>query len=400
MRKIILSCSLVLVAVLMLMAPMTASAQGESATMMVPAGYRTIDVEFQGFDNVSMEDGNLSLTVNGAVDVSDVITLIDDQLAYGGSVEESCTTRMRWVPGTTRIAGASGSTLNLQSTLALAQRSCEPTMSMYTTSEHDVSYSVSIAGSMVSDLTLSIDVSSVAGLDGSSSISAGRLDQIVDANINPVQDFARAVIKQVQAAACLDTAEVSISPLAFSSDGSLSLGVNASGDLNDMSRCVLLDNIGAGMSLITDTSILPLLLSDLEPDTVTSMVAGALAGEFMSVGAYVEMVAADLADDTWRALVVEALSSPTIQEIIMAGMGDMIPAELATSLFSDAAREQIWGELILMDVNPDTLEALVVTMVGPGDGDESNDADLVNDLISQIQPGTIALALARLLTLG
>ena len=397
MRKIILSCSLVLVAVLMLMAPMTASAQGESATMMVPAGYRTIDVEFQGFDNVSMEDGNLSLTVNGSVDVSDVITLIDDQLAYGGSVEESCTTRMRWVPGTTRIAGASGSTLNLQSTLALAQRSCEPTMSMYTTSEHDVSYSVSIAGSMVSDLTLSIDVSSVAGLDGSSSISAGRLDQIVDANINPVQDFARAVVKQVQAAACLGTAEVSISPLAFSSDGSLSLGVNASGDLNDMSRCVLLDdNTGAEMSLVTDTSILPLLLGDLEPDTVTSMVAGALAGEFMSVGDYIGMVAADLADDTWRALVVEALSTQVIQEVVMAGMGDMIPAELAASLFSDAALEQIWGELILMDVNPDTLEALVLALVS----DTGSEGDLANDLISQIQPGTIALALARLLTLG
>ena len=397
MRKIILSCSLVLVAVLMLMAPMTASAQGESATMMVPAGYRTIDVEFQGFDNVSMEDGNLSLTVNGSVDVSDVITLIDDQLAYGGSVEESCTTRMRWVPGTTRIAGASGSTLNLQSTLALAQRSCEPTMSMYTTSEHDVSYSVSIAGSMVSDLTLSIDVSAVAGLDGSSSISAGRLDQIVDANINPVQDFARAVVKQVQAAACLGTAEVSISPLAFSSDGSLSLGVNASGDLNDMSRCVLLDdNTGAEMSLVTDTSILPLLLGDLEPDTVTSMVAGALAGEFMSVGDYIGMVAADLADDTWRALVVEALSTQVIQEVVMAGMGDMIPAELAASLFSDAALEQIWGELILMDVNPDTLEALVLALVS----DTGSEGDLANDLISQIQPGTIALALARLLTLG
>ncbi len=396
MRKITLSCSLVLVAVLMLVAPMTASAQGESATMTVPAGYRTIDVTFQGFNNVAMDDGNLSLTVNGAVDVSDVITLIDDQLAYGGSVEESCTTRMRWVPGTTRIMGASGSTLNLQSTLALAQRSCEPTMSMYTTSEHDVSYSVIIAGSMVSDLTLSIDVSSVAGLDSSSSISAGRLDQIVDANINPVQDFARVVAKTVQEAACLGTAEVSIAPLTFGADGSLSLGVNASGDLNDMSRCVLLDIDAETASLVTDTSILPLLLSDLEPDTVTSIVAGALAGDFMSVSAYVGMVAADLADDTWRAIVVEALSAQTVQDTVIAGMGDMVPAELAASLFSDAALEQIWGELILMDINPDTLEALVLAVVG-GTGGE---ADLINDLISQIQPGTIALALARLLTMG
>ncbi len=397
MRKIILSCSLVLVAALMLVMPTTAFAQSESdATLMVPAGYRTIDVEFQGFDNVSMEDGNLALTVNGAVDVSDVITLIDDQLAYGGSVEESCTTRMRWVPGTTRIVGASGSTLNLQSTLALAQRSCEPTMSMYTTSEHDVSYSVSISGSMISDLTLSIDVSSVAGLDASSSISAGRLDQIVDANINPVQDFARAVAKAVQSSACLETAAVSIAPLVFSADGSLSLGVNASGNLNDMSRCVLLDVDDATSSLVTGTSILPLLLGDLEPDTVTSIISGVLMGDFMSVGAYVGMVADDLADDTWRAIVMEALSSQTVQEVIVAGMGDMVPAELASSLFSDAAIEQIWGELILMDINPDTLKALVLA-VANGTGGE---AELANDLIGQIQPGTIALALARLLTMG
>ncbi len=396
MRKITLSCSLVLVAVLMLIAPMTVSAQSESATMMVPAGYRTIDVEFQGFDNVSMEDGNLSLTVNGAVDISDVITLIDDQLAYGGSVEESCTTRMRWVPGTTRIAGASGSTLNLQSTLALAQRTCEPTMSMYTTSEHDVSYAVSIAGSMISDLSVSIDVSSVAGLDSSSSISAGRLDQIVDANINPVQDFARAVARAVQAQDCLQTADVSISPLTFGADGSLSLGVNASGDLHDMSRCVLIDIDAETASLVMGTSIVPLLLGDLEADTVTSIVAGVLAGEFMSVDAYVGMVAADLADDTWRAIVVEALSSQAVQDTVMAGMGDMVPAELAASLFSDAALEQIWGALILQDINPDTLEALVMAVVG-GTGEE---AALANDLIGQIQPGTIAQALARLLTMG
>lgn len=396
MRKITLSCSLVLVAVLMLMAPMTVSAQSESATVVVPAGYRTIDVEFQGFDNVAMEDGNLSLTVNGAVDISDVITLIDDQLAYGGSVEESCTTRMRWVPGTTRIAGASGSTLNLHSTLALAQRSCEPTMSMYTTSEHDVSYAVSISGSTISDLTVSIDVSSVAGLDSSSSISAGRLDQIVDANINPVQDFARAVAGAVQMQDCLQTADVSISPLTFGADGSLSLGVHASGDLHDMSRCVLIDIDAETASLVMGTSIVPLLLSDLEADTVTSIVAGALAGEFMSVNAYVGMVAADLADDTWRAIVVEALSSQAIQDTVMAGMGDMVPAELAASLFSDAALEQIWGELILQDINPDTLEALVMAVVG-GTGEE---ASLANDLIGQIQPGTIALALARLLTMG
>ncbi len=396
MRKIVLSCSLVLVAVLMLVAPMTASAQSEAATVVVPAGYRTIDVEFQGFDNISMDKGNLSMTVNGMVDVSDVITLIDDQLAYGGSVEESCTTRMRWVPGMTRIVGASGSTLNLQSTLALAQRSCEPTMSMYTTSEHDVNYSVSISGSTVSDLTLSIDVSSVAGLDGSSSISAGRLDQIVDANINPVQDFARAVAKAVQAQECLDTTEVSIAPLTFRPDGSLSLGVHTSGDLNDMSQCVLIDIDDEMASLVTDTSILPLLLGDLESNTVTSVIASSLAGEFMSVGAYVGMVAADLADDTWRAIVVEALSAQAVQDIVTEGMGDTVPAELTEALFSDAALEQIWGEIILQDINPDTLEALVMAVVN-GTG---NQEELANDLIGQIQPGTIALALTRLLTIG
>ncbi len=394
MRKIMLSCSLVMVAVLMLIAPMTATAQTHSgASLMVPAGYRTVDVAFNGFDNISMEDGNLALTVNGSVDVSDVITLIDDQLAYGGSVEESCTTRMRWVPGTTRIVGASGSTLNLQSTLALAQRSCEPTMSMYTTSEHDVSYSVSISGSMVSDLTVSIDVSSVAGLDGSSSVSAGRLDQIVDANINPVQDWIRAVAKAVNTG-CLETASVSISPLTFGADGSLNLGVNASGDLGHMSQCVLIDDATA--SLVTGTGILPLLLGDLEPDTVTSILSGILVGEFMSVGSYVSMVAEDLADDTWRAIVVEALSSSTVQDIVMAGMGDMVPAGLAESLFSDAALEQIWGDLILQDINPDTLKALVLAVANGSGGEEA----LVNDLIGQIQPGTIALALARLLTMG
>ena len=395
MRRILLPCSLVLVAVLMLVAPMTATAQSDSgASMMVPAGYRSIDVELHGFDNISMEDGTLALTLNGAVDVNDVITLIDDQLAYGGSVEESCTTRLRWVPGTTSIVGASGGTLNLQSTLGLAQRACEPTMSMYTTSEHDVSYSVSISGTMVSDLSVSVDVSSIAGLDGSSSISAGRLDQIVDANINPVQDYVRAVARAVNSVPCLGTAAVSISPLNFGADGSLSLGVNASGDLNDMARCIIIDSDTA--NLVTGTGILPLLLGDLEPSTVTSILDGVLTGNFMSVGAYVGMVSGDLADDTWRAIVVEALSSETVQGVIMAGMGDMVPAELAASLFSEAALEQIWGDLILQDINPDTLEALVLA-VANGSGDVGA---LSNDLISQIQPGTIALALARLLTMG
>lgn len=393
MRKYLMPVALLMVAVLALVAPASASAMGHGAQLVVPAGYRTIDVEFLGFDNVTMDDGNLSLTVNGVVDVNDVITLIDDQLAYGGSVEESCTTRMRWVPGTTQIVGASGGTLNLQSTLALAQRTCEPNMSMYTTSEHDVSYSLMISGSMVSDLSLAVDVSSVAGLDGSSSITAGRLDQIVDANINPVQDWARAVAKAVNTG-CLATADVSISPLEFGADGSLNMGVTASGDLGHMSQCIIFDDDMT--SLVTGTDILPLLLNDLEPGTVTGILAGVLAGEFMSVGSYVEMVAGDLGDDTWRAIVVEALSSSTVQGMITAGMGDMIPAELAASLFSDAALEQIWGDLILMDINPDTLEALVVAVAN---GDPVQ-ADISNELISQIQPGTIALALARLLTLG
>lgn len=395
MRRILLPCSLVLVAVLMLVAPMTASADSHSgSSMMVPAGYRTIAVELHGFDNVSMDDGTLSLTVNGAVDVNDVITLIDDQLAFGGSVEESCTTRLRWVPGTTRIVGASGGTLNLQSTLGLAQRSCEPTMSMYTTSEHDVSYSVTVSGSMVSDLSVSVDVSSIAGLDGSSSISAGRLDQIVDANINPVQDYIRIVAKAVNSLPCLGSAAVSISPLSFDADGGLSVGVNASGDLNDMAQCIIIDSDTA--NLVTGTDILPLLLGDLEPGTVISVLDGVLHGQFMSVGEYVGLVAGDLADDTWRAIVVEALSSESVQGVIMAGMGDMIPAELAASLFSDAALEQIWGDLILQDINTDTLEALVLA-IASGTGDVNA---LSGDLINQIQPGTIALALARLLTMG
>lgn len=390
MRKYLLPLALVMAAVMMWTAPMTASA----AEIVVPAGYRTVNVDFTGIDNVSMsDDGTLSLRVNGTVNVNDVIRLIDDQLAFGGSVEESCTTRMRWVPGTTQIMGASGGTLNLQSTLALAQRTCEPSMSMYTTSEHAVDYSIDIAGSTIDDLTLSLDVSAIAGMDMDSSLSAARLDQIADANINPVQEWSRGIAKAIQTG-CLATADVGVSPVEFSADGSMSVGITAAGNLADMSRCVVLDSAIA--DLATGTSVVALILSDLQADTIASIVDGAMMGHIMPVDSYIGMVAGDLADETWKAIVVEALSLDFVQETVMGGMGDMVPPEMADLLFSDVALEQIWGELLLSDISADTLEALVMA-VASGTGDVNA---LSGELIGQIQPATIALALARLLTLG
>lgn len=393
MRKFLVLYSAVLAAILMMAAPMTVHAMGHGAHLMVPAGYRTINVEYTGIDNISMMDGTLGLRVNGVVDVNDVITLIDDQLAYGGSVEESCTTRMRWVPGSTRVVSASGSTLNLQSTLALAQRTCEPSMSMYTTSEHAVDYSISVSGSGIDDLRLDLDVSSIAGLSPDSSLSAGRLDQIADANINPVQDWIRAVAKFYQSG-CLETADVSISPLTFSGDGSVTVGVNAAGNLAHMAQCVIVPSEFS--DLVTGTDVLPLILGDVQPATVVSILDGVFMAQAMSVQDYVTTVADDLADNTWKAIVVEALSVEFVQQQVMGGMGDMIPMELSAQLFSDAALEQIWGDLLLNDISADTLKGLVLALTS-GMGDVNA---LAGDLMSQVQPSTIALALARLLTMG
>lgn len=394
-RALLLPIVLVMVSVIMLAAPATAfGASAEMGhSMDIPAGYRTVGVNFDGIDNVMMDGSNLSFRINVAVDVNDVIALIDDQLAYGGSVEESCTTRMRWVPGSTSIVGADGGSLNLQSTLAVATRACEPTMSMYTTSQHVVDYTISVSGSGIDDLDVSLDVNSVAGLPEGSSLSAARLDQIADANIDPVAGWVKGVAKAFQIG-CLATADVQLNPFTFSADGSATAGVVPSGDLASMAQCVVLPSELS--DLVTGTQVLPLVLNDLQPATVASIVTGAMMGEMMSVDGYISMVADDLADDTWRAMVVEALRVEAIQAVVVGGMGDMVPAQMAERLFSDAALEQVWGGVLLQDISADSLEALVLAMA-TGSGDVNA---LAGDLIGQIQPATIALALARLLTLG
>ncbi len=394
-RILLLPIALVLVTVLMVVAPVTAF--GASAQMghalEIPAGYRTVSVHFDGIDNVMMDGSNLSLRVNVALDVLDVIALIDDQLAYGGSVEESCTTRMRWVPGSTQIVGAEGGTLNLQSTLAVATRTCEPTMSMYATSEHVVDYTISVAGMGVDDLAIGLDVNSVAGLPEGSSLSAARLDQIADANIDPVTGWVKGWVKAFQTG-CLATADVKLDPFTFSPDGSVTVGVSPSGDLASMAECVVLPSELS--ELVTGTQVLPLILNDLQPTTVTSIITGVMMGEMMSLDGYIGMVADDLADDTWRAMVVEALRVEAIQNVVISGMGDMIPAEMAARLFSDAALEQVWGGVLLPAISADSLQDLVLALA-TGSGDVNA---LAGDLVGQIQPATIALALARLLTLG
>ncbi len=394
-RALLLPIVLVIVSVLMVVAPATtfgASAQMGHA-VEIPAGYRTVGVNFNSIDNVMMDGSNLSLRLNVTVDVNDVIALIDDQLAYGGSVEESCTTRMRWVPGSTNIVGAEGSTLNLQSTLAVATRTCEPTMSMYTTSEHVVDYMVAVTGMGIEDLALTVDVNSVAGLPEGSSLSAARLDQIADANIDPMTSWMRAVVQAFQTG-CLATTDVQMSPFTFSMDGEATISVSPSGDLASMSQCIMLPS---GMSeLVTGTQVLPLILNDLQPATVASIVKGVMMGEMMSMDNYIALVADDLADDTWRAMVIEALRVETIQNVVVSGLGDMVPAELVGRLFSDAALEQIWAGILLQDISADSLQDLVLALA-TGSGDINT---LANDLVGQIQPSTLVLALARLLTLG
>ena len=264
---------------------------------------------------------------------------------------------------------------------------------MYTTSDHAVDYSISISGSGIEDLRLDLDVSSIAGLGPDSSLSAGRLDQIADANINPVQDWIRAVAKFYQSG-CLETADVSLAPLTFSSDGSVTVGVNAEGNLAHMAQCVVVPSEFS--DLVTGTDVLPLILGDVQPATVVSILDGVFMAQAMSVQDYVTTVADDLADDTWKAIVVEALSVEFVQQQVMGGMGDMIPMELSAQLFSDEALDQIWGDLLLNDIRADTLKGLVLALTS-GMGDVNA---LAGDLMSQVQPSTIALALARLLTMG
>ncbi len=394
-RTLLLPVVLVMVAVLMMVGPPTAfgsSAQMGHA-MEIPAGYRTVSVNFDGIDNVMMDGSNLSLRINATVDVNDVIALIDDQLAYGGSVEESCTTRMRWVPGSTSIVGAEGGTLNLQSTLAVATRTCDPVMSMYSTSEHVMDYTINVSGMGIEDLAVELDVNSVADLPEGSSLSAARLDQIADANIDPVTGWVKGVAKAFQTG-CLATADLKLDPFTFSADGSVTVGVIPSGDLASMAECIVLPSDLS--DLVTGTQVLPLILNDLQPVTVASIISGGLMGEMMPLDGYISLVADDLADDTWRAIVVEALRVDAIQEIVVGGMGNMIPAAMTERLFTDAALEQVWGGILLRDISADSLEALVLA-VATGTGDVNA---LSGDLVSQIQPATIALALARLLTLG
>lgn len=393
MRKLLLPIALIVVSVMLLVAPATAFGATSDSEMVIPAGYRTVHVTFGGIDPVSLSDGMLSLRVNGSVDFTDIIALIDDQLAYGGSVEESCTTRMRWVPGTTHIVGASGGTLNLQSTLALATRSCEPTMSMYTTSQHTVDYDMSVMGSGIDDLAVSVDVTGISDLPEGSTMSAARLDQIADANLQPLTAWVRAVAQAYQTG-CLATADVSLNPLAFSTDGTLLVGINASGNLESLGQCMVLPSELSDLAI--GTNVVPLILADLQPGTVTSIVDSALMGDVMSVDSYISMVSDDLADDTWKAIALEALSLEWIQDTVISGMGGMVPAQLQERLFTEAALEQIWGEILLADVSADTIEGLVLAIAtGMGDPNE-----LSAELISQIQPSSLALALARLLTLG
>ena len=141
MRKLTLLSALALTALILLLAPSAALADDHTAgEIEIPAGYRTVTVSFDGIDPVSMDDGVLSMRINGTVNLNDVVKLIDDQLAYGGSVEESCEVRMRWVPASTVITSGADNVMNLRSRMQLSQRTCEPNMSLYTSSVHNVDY--------------------------------------------------------------------------------------------------------------------------------------------------------------------------------------------------------------------------------------------------------------------
>ena len=394
MRKLTLLSALAMAALILLLAPSAALADGHMAgEIEIPAGYRTVTVSFDGIDPVSMDDGVLSMRLNGTVDLNDVVKLIDDQLAYGGSVEESCEVRMRWVPGSTVITSGADNVMNLRSRMQLSQRTCEPNMSLYTSSVHNVDYTVTVAEGGLDELGVSLVVNSISGLGEDSTMSAARLNQIADANITPVTAWLRAVASLYQTG-CLATADAAISPVSFSSNGRVSVGINASGNLQAMSACVVLDD--SMRDLAAGTGVAALILGDLSPGTVAGIVNGVLMGQMMSTADYITMVADDLADETWRGIVQEALRAPFVQDTVAAGMGDMLPGELAERLFSDAAIEQVWGGILLKDINPDTLQELVIA-VATGAGDINA---LTGELVGQIQPASLALALARLLTLG
>ncbi len=394
MRKLTLLSALALTALILLLAPSAALADGHtSGEIEIPAGYRTVTVSFDGIDPVSMDDGVLSMRINGTVDLNDVVKLIDDQLAYGGSVEESCEVRMRWVPGSTVITSGADNVMNLRSRMQLSQRTCEPNMSLYTSSVHNVDYTFTVTEGGIDELGVSLVVNSISGLGEDSTMSAARLNQIADANVTPVTGWLRQVASLYQTG-CLATADASISPVSFSSSGRVSVGVNASGNLQALSACVVLDD--SMRDLVAGTGVAALILGDLSPGTVAGIVNGVLMGQMMSTADYITMVADDLADETWRGIVQEALRAPFVQETVAAGMGEMLPPALADRLFSDAAIEQVWGGILLQDINPDTLQELVIA-VATGMGDINV---LTGDLVGQIQPASLALALARLLTLG